>query len=555
MNSAYFSILLLLFAAVVLEAANPIITDAFTADPAVVVYEDTLYLYTSHDEAAPDEQAYVMRDWLGFSTTDMVNWTAHGALLASEDFVWADNHAYAGHVVERDGTFYWYVPMGWRDGTGFAIGVATADSPTGPFKDALGRPLITSDMTPDPKGREGQRITWDDIDPAVFIDDDGQGYIFWGNTQLKWAKLTADLLELDGEIHYLEVPAFEEGPWVHKRGERYYLSYSSGFPERIAYATAPAITGPWTYQGIIQGLTANSSTNHHAIVEFKDRSYFFYHDGGLPTGGSYRRSVCVDYLQYDVRGRILPVQPTLEGVVAVDAPLPVSVGGEKETWVFVHGAWAGAWEWQRLGRLLEAEGKRVYRPTHTGNGERHHLSNPEINLETHIIDVVNVLEWEDLTDVILVGHSYGGMVITGVVDRVSERIGHVIYLDAALPEDGQSMMDTFKSAGPSPWTEPFAYPGSHYDSEATKPHIVPQSTASFSTPIQLRNQATALERPTTYLLTVDDPAAPEADGFFPSYQEAEKRGWQTRIMHASHIPHVDQAENLAALLLDLVEGR
>jgi beta-xylosidase len=343
MSPKFLPILAFLLPSSFLQAANPIISDVFTADPAPMVVGDTLYLYTSHDEAGPGEDAYVMKNWLCYSTTDMVNWKSHGVLLSPETFDWGDNHAYAGQAVQRDGQFYWYVPMGWKGG-GFAIGVAVSDSPSGPFRDAIGHPLISSDMTPDPVGRQGQRITWDDIDPTVFIDDDGQAYIFWGNTELRWAKLKSNMIELDGGINVVDVPAFEEAAWVHKRGDIYYLSYASGFPERIAYATAKSINGPWEYQGIIKQLAGNCSTNHHGIVDYKGRSYIFYHDGGLPSGGSYRRSTCVDYLLYDNRGRILPMEPTLEGVVHVDKPLPASISGERQTWVLVHGAWAGAWE-------------------------------------------------------------------------------------------------------------------------------------------------------------------------------------------------------------------
>lgn len=534
-----------------LSAANPIITDVFTADPVAVVYNDTLYLYTSHDEATPEDTNYVMNDWLCFSTTNMVDWEAHGAPLSAKDFEWGGSHAYAGHVVERDGTFYWYVPMGMKNGGGFGIGVATSSSPNGPFKDALGHPLISSDMTPDPVRPGGMRVTWDDIDPAVFIDDDGEAYIFWGNSQLRWAKLKNNLVELDGAIHNLDFKDYVEAPFVHKRGDTYYLTYASGFPERTAYATASSITGPWTYQGEIMGLAGNCSTNHQAIVDYKGRSYFIYHNGALSGSGNYRRSVCVDYLHYDGMGRIKPIVPTMEGVVAVDEPLPAAMGGEKQNWVIVHGAWAGAWEWQKVGRMLEADGKRVYRTTHTGNGERNHLSDPSIDLETHINDVVNVIVWEDLHDIVLVGHSYGGMVITGVADRVPERISQVIYLDAALPDDGQNIYDTFGGQGRMPSEGGFTYPGK-FDPNTPVPHIVPQSNKTFETPISLPNQKAARALPTTYILTADDLSAPEKDGFYPSYEKAVKRGWSTQIMHATHVPQNDQPENLVKLLLEIV---
>lgn len=316
-----------------LSAANPIITDVHTADPAAMVYGDTVYLYTGHDEAEPGHNGYVMKEWLCYSSTDMVNWTSHGSPLSLADFPWAEANAWAAHTVERDGTFYWYVTV-WRGhGKGFAIGVATSDSPTGPFKDAIGGPLVTSDMTPDPINPEGVKVTWDDIDPAVYIDDDGQAYMFWGNTNCYWAKLKDNMVELDGEIHQVEgLDRFVEAPYIHKRGDTYYLSYAWGFPERTAYATAKSITGPWTSRGLIKQLAGNSNTSHQSIISFKGRDYFIYHNGGTLTGGSFRRSVCIDDLHYDEDGAIQMVQPTIEGATPAMAPMPA--GKPIETGMF-----------------------------------------------------------------------------------------------------------------------------------------------------------------------------------------------------------------------------
>ncbi len=308
-----------------LGATNPIITDRYTADPAALVVGDTVYLYTGHDEQEPGKSGYLMRDWRCYSSTDMVNWTAHGSPLAVKDFAWAQRDAWAGHVAERDGKFYWYVPMWMDDPKGFALGVAVADAPAGPFKDARGSPLVTGDMTPNPTTPEGGAMWWDDIDPAVFIDDDGQAYLWWGNTHLYWAKLKPSMTELDGPIHTAEKPPnFVEAPWIHRRGDLYYLSYAWGFPERTAYCTAPSATGPWTYRGIINELAGNSNTNHQAIISFKGRDYFIYHHGGLPGGDSFHRSVCIDYLDYNSDGTIRRVIPTLDGVGAADAPRPAA---------------------------------------------------------------------------------------------------------------------------------------------------------------------------------------------------------------------------------------
>ena len=302
-----------------LESANPAITDVLTADPAALVYRDTVYLYTGHDEAPENEARYVMKHWLCFSSTDMVHWTAHGSPLGVTDFKWAKSDAWAGQVIERKGKFYWYVPMSHATIPGFAIGVAVADSPTGPFKDARGSALITNDMTTDVS------IAWDDIDPAVFIDDDGQAYLFWGNQRCRYVKLKENMIEFAGEFHTIppaELTDYTEAPWVHKRGNLYYLSYAYGFPEKTAYATAPAITGPWTFRGVIAEIAGNSNTIHQAIIDYKGRWYFIYHNGGTPMGGSFRRSVCIDDLDYNADGTIQRVRQTSEGVAPADDQRP-----------------------------------------------------------------------------------------------------------------------------------------------------------------------------------------------------------------------------------------
>jgi hypothetical protein len=289
------------------QAANPIIKDVFTADPAALVHGDTVYLYVGQDEAPPNSH-YRMNRWLCYSSKDMKSWTSHGSPLAVTDFSWAVRDAYAAHVTEKNGKFYWYVSTE-HNGTkpGKAIGVAVSDSPTGPFKDARGSALITAGMTSN--GGHG----WEDIDPAVFTDTDGTSYLFWGNVNCFYAKLKPNMIELDGPIMPVELPWFTEAPWIHKRGNLYYLSYATGFPEKIAYATAPRITGPWTYRGLVAEVAGNSNTIHQAIIEFKGQWYFIYHNGALPGGDSYRRAVCVDYLFYNPNGTMRRVVQTTEG--------------------------------------------------------------------------------------------------------------------------------------------------------------------------------------------------------------------------------------------------
>jgi beta-xylosidase len=251
-----------------------------------------------------------MNEWLVYSSTDLVNWKEHPVPLKPADFEWAAHSAWAAEVIEKNGKFYWYVTVEHGSIHGKAIGVAVSDSPVGPFKDALGKALITNDMT-----TEHTQISWDDIDPTVYIDDDGQAYLYWGNTACYWAKLKDNMIELDGEIHTVDLPNFTEAPWIHKRGDWYYLSYAYQFPEKTAYAMSRSITGPWEYKGILNELAGNSNTNHQAIIEYKGDWYFFYHTGGIqPHGGSFRRSVCIDRLYYNEDGTMKRVIMTSEGI-------------------------------------------------------------------------------------------------------------------------------------------------------------------------------------------------------------------------------------------------
>lgn len=288
---------------------NPIIKDKYTGDPAALVYKDKVYLYAGHDEAPNDFNFYKMNEWLVYSSSDMVNWQEHPVPLKVTDFSWAKSDAWAAQVIERNGKFYWYVTVSHGTIDGKAIGVAVSDSPTGPFKDALGKAIITNDMTMQ------TQISWDDIDPTVMIDDDGQAYLFWGNTVCHYAKLKENMVELDGPIQTIDLPNFTEAPWIHKRKNWYYLSYAYQFPEKIAYAMSKSINGPWEYKGILNEIAGNSNTNHQSIIEFKGVPYFIYHNGSIqPNGGSFRRSVCVDRLHYNEDGTMKRVIMTTEGI-------------------------------------------------------------------------------------------------------------------------------------------------------------------------------------------------------------------------------------------------
>ena len=292
-------------------SGNPVIKDKYTADPAAFVYGDSVYLYTGHDEGLPGKDGYIMHEWLCYSSGDMIHWNEHPVPLSVKDFSWAKDDAWASQVIERNGKFYWYVATEHATIPGKAIGVAVSGNPTGPFKDARGSALVTNNMT------TATTISWDDIDPSVLIDDNGQAYLFWGNSQCYYAKLKANMTELDGPINTIDLPNYTEAPWIHKHKGWYYLSYAYQFPEKIAYAMSRNINGPWEFKGILNEVAGNSNTNHQSIIDFKGKSYFIYHNGSLPTdGGSFRRSVCIDYLYYNKDGTIKRIVMTTEGVHA-----------------------------------------------------------------------------------------------------------------------------------------------------------------------------------------------------------------------------------------------
>jgi len=434
------------------HSQNPIVQTIFTADPAPMVYRDTLFLYTGHDE---DKSTwFVMKNWHVFATTDMVNWIDKGSPLSVETFKWADKDAWAGQCIYRNGKFYWYVPVNAK-GAGMSIGVAVGDSPAGPFKDALGKPLITGG--------------WGYIDPTVFIDDDGQAVLYWGNPHLYYVKLNGDMVSYDqgtgivkvpltddgfklriinakktfawaesidglqshvakdatGKKYYWyvaavdknthqkvigvavgdnalgpfkdlsgkplinahcegndinptvivddskqpwltwgtpqqlwyvklnadmtsfdtiagisEVPSqkqqwfrnkinatinstekrfttYEEGPWLYKRNQLYYLFYpAGGVPEHLAYSTAQTAFGPWKYRDTIMDVIRKGGafTNHPGIVDYKNKTYLFYHNGALPGGGGFNRSVCVDEMSFAKDGSVNRVVPS-SGIV------------------------------------------------------------------------------------------------------------------------------------------------------------------------------------------------------------------------------------------------
>lgn len=226
-----------------------------------------------------------------------------------------------------------------------AIGVAVSDSPTGPFKDAIGKPLFDDG-------------SWDNIDPTVFIDDDGQAYLYWGNPRITIARLNDDMVSLKGDVKHLEMTVegfgapdpkerdekvkykdcYTEGPWVYKRGGKYYMLYAAGgVPEHISYSMADKPEGPWKYMGEIMPLqNTGSFTNHCGVADFKGKSYFTYHTGKLPGGGGFGRSAAIEEFKYNKDGTFPIINPTDQG------PSPISTFNpyrtvEAETMAFSKG--------------------------------------------------------------------------------------------------------------------------------------------------------------------------------------------------------------------------
>ena len=318
----YTLLLSLSFSCSTIWAQNPIICDRYTPDPAPYVHNDTLYLFVDHDEDVTENGYFTMKDWLLYSTVDMVNWTYRGTPLTSATFSsWAkqDNDCWASQCIERNGKWYWYVTATIKGEAFPGIGVAVANSPAGPYKDPIKKPLV--------KG-------WFKIDPTVIIDDNGQAYLFYGNNNLWYAKLARNMTSITGgevSVNVKDENAFgpykgyddnnnpktnfEEASWIYKRGDKYYLEYAAGgVPEFWAYSTSEKITGPWSYQGKVMGQAEGSFTIHGGSVEYKGHHYMFYHNGKLPNGGGYKRSTCVEEFTPNDDGSIPFISFTSQGV-------------------------------------------------------------------------------------------------------------------------------------------------------------------------------------------------------------------------------------------------
>ena len=319
-----------------LAAQNPVVRDQFTADPTARVFNNKVYLFPSHDITPPEGQRqdwFCMADYHVFSSENLTDWQDHGMIISQQTVPWGNPTGYsmwAPDCVFKDGRYYFFFPNAPKEGRGFAIGVATADRPEGPYT-----------CEPEPiKGVSG-------IDPCVLVDNDGQAYIYWSGMGIRGAKLKSNMKELDGELQEIKMPrregmpemppmkvggqemkglpdGFKEGPFAFRRGDWYYLTFpwvrgdtSNGAnpTETLAYAMSKSPLGPWDFKGIIMAEHANSCwTNHHSLVEYKGQWYLFYHHNDLSPRDDKRRSVCIDKVAFNADGTIQEVHPTLRGV-------------------------------------------------------------------------------------------------------------------------------------------------------------------------------------------------------------------------------------------------
>lgn len=293
-----------------MSAQNPVIRDQFTADPTARVFEGKIYLYPSHDIPSPIERLkewFCMADYHVFSSENLTDWQDHGVIVSQEKVPWVASGSYsmwAPDCVYRDGKYYFYFPSApaGNNRRGFAIGVAVADKPYGPFQ-------------PEENPIEGIG----GIDPCVLIDHDGQAYIYWSGRGMSVAKLKDNMVELDSEPVQIEgLPeGFKEGPFVFERNGIYYYTFPwvRDSTETLAYATGDNPMGPFTFRGLIMDESPTGCwTNHHSIVEYEHQWYLFYHHNDYSPSFDKNRSVRVDSLFFNPDGTICTVTPTLRGV-------------------------------------------------------------------------------------------------------------------------------------------------------------------------------------------------------------------------------------------------
>ncbi|WP_343524317.1 glycoside hydrolase family 43 protein [Pedobacter sp.] len=294
------------------------------ADPGTLVYNGRIYLYASNDDenSYDKNSGYKMKSIVCVSSSDMKNWTDHGVVFeAPRDVAWA-GRTWAPSVIARDGKIFLYFGNG-----GNGIGVATSNSPIGPFKDPIGKKLVET-QTPGVLPAPNMWL----FDPMTFIDDDGQAYMYFGgngDSNVRVIKLNRDMISVDGPAVSITAPAFFEASWMHKRNGIYYFSYSTN-PKaqmRIDYLMSKSPTTGFTYGGIVAAQPPhNNNNNHQGIFEFKGQWYHAYHNRavayklGIPT--EFKRNLAVELLNYKPDGSIEQVTYTADGVPQVQGLNP-----------------------------------------------------------------------------------------------------------------------------------------------------------------------------------------------------------------------------------------
>ncbi|MBV9987702.1 MAG: family 43 glycosylhydrolase [Chitinophagaceae bacterium] len=306
-------------------AQNPIIRNQFSADPSARVFGNRVYIYPSHDIlAAPGKGRvgwFCMEDYHVFSSEDLVNWTDHGMIVQQNAVPWVRPNSYsmwAPDCIERNGKYYFYFPTSPKDtaayGRGFTVGVAIADKPEGPF-------------VPEPTPIKGVR----GIDPNVFIDKDGQAYLYWSAGNIYVARLKRNMLELDSEpqiVADLPSKGLKEGPYLFERNGIYYMTYPhvENKTERLEYATGSSPLGPFKVSGVIMDESPTGCwTNHHSVLQYKNQWYLFYHHNDYSPAFDKARSVRADSLFFEADGSIRKVIPTLRGIGIMPATQQIQI--------------------------------------------------------------------------------------------------------------------------------------------------------------------------------------------------------------------------------------
>jgi len=305
------------------SAQNPLIRDMYSADPTARVFGDTVYVYPSHDILARPGHGRVgwfcMEDYHVFASVNLTDWRDDGIVVSQYNVPWADSTKYsmwAPDCVYHNGKYYFYFPSIPRDtshGRGFTIGVAISDKPSGPF---LPEPAPIRDVH--------------GIDPNVFIDKDGQAYLYWAQGNIYGAKLKDNMLELASEVKVLGAlpeKGLKEGPFLFERNGLYYLTYPhvENKTERLEYAIGNNPLGPFTGTGVIMDETPGCWTNHHSLIELHHQWYLFYHSNDLSPSFDKARSIRADSLFFNADGTIRKVTPTLRGIGITDATARIQV--------------------------------------------------------------------------------------------------------------------------------------------------------------------------------------------------------------------------------------